>query len=389
MTHTPQMPPQDPPEPLDANERELARALRNLPVGAPPPELDARILGAARRAVHLAQPRKRDRRWLVGFGTAASALLAIGLFVRTHGPGQDAVYTPPAEESPAAASDNAPAAAAAPSAAMKKEQAEPQAAADAIAPAGNADSVQSGMPAATPAPQQESGQAQRATGSLQGIAAKPVPNAFPTTVATESVVPPQPPPPPQPPKQRVMEYAPAPAPPVVLEESAPMATQAPPASPPAPREAADERQEQKAEKDDARRRDVSGSAMPAPAAQATGGAALDQPALGKATSNALKSNAAAANQASSDSMNAVEVSKDKALDRVEVVGSRIKRSGDDKGAVLPSIDDDARLSPARWIERIRARVNAADGDGARESLGRFHARYPDTIIPADLRPLLY
>ena len=88
-------------------------------------------------------------------------------------------------------------------------------------------------------------------------------------------------------------------------------------------------------------------------------------------------------------MNATEASKDKSHDRVEVVGSRIKRVGDDKGAVLPPIDDDARLSPTHWIERIRARVNAADGDGARESLRRFHARYPDASIPADLLTLLH
>ncbi|HEV2607668.1 MAG TPA: hypothetical protein VGT79_06775 [Xanthomonadaceae bacterium] len=384
MTQPP-LPPQMPPEPLDESERDLARALRNLPVGAPPPELDARILGAARRAVHLAQPRKRDRRWLVGFGTAASALLAIGLFVKTHGPGQDAVYTRPASESPAPASvsNNEPAAAAAPSATMK-ERAEPQAAADAMAPAGNAESAQSGMPAEAPAPQQESGQAQKTIGNLQGVAAKPAPQAFPSTVARESIAAPRPPPPP--PRVR---YAPAPIPPVVSEESAPMAAPAPPASPPAPMQPADERQEHKAEQDAAGRRDAAAAAVPAPTPQATGGAALDQPALSKTTSNGLKSKAAVSGEISSDSVNATEASKDKTLDSVEVVGGRIKRAGDDKGAVLPPIDDDARLSPTRWIERIRARVNAADGDGARESLRRFHAHYPDARIPADLQPLLH
>jgi len=367
------MPPTDP---LDESERAVARALRNLPVGTPPPELDARILGAARRAVHLSPPRKRNnQRWIVGFGTAASALLAIGLFMKNHGPSQEAVYAPPVERTaPVSASGNTPAAAAAP--ATMKERAEPQAAADAMAPAGNAESAQSGMPAA-PMPQQESIRTQQAADGEQRIA-KPVPQAFP--VAKDTIAPPPPPP---------ARYAPAPTPSAVLEESAPMAAPAPPASPPPPMQAADERQEQKAEQDVAARRDAAAPATPAPASQATGGAALDQPALGKTASNAMKSNAAASGEISSDSANATEAPKDKALDRVDVAGSRVKRAGDDKGALLPPIDDDAKLSPRRWIERIRARVDAADGDGARESLRRFHARYPGTVIPSDLRPLLH
>lgn len=383
MTQPPLPPQVPPPEPLDESERALARALRNLPVGAPPPELDARILGAARRAVHMAPPRKRNnQRWILGIGTAASALLAIGLFVKTHGPGQDAVYSPPAEETaaPARTSENEPAAAAAPSA-LKKDQAEPQAAADS-APAGNAESAQSGMPAA-PAPQQEAAHTPQPVGSAPKVAAKPVPQAFPNPVAAESIAPPPAPPP-------GVRYAPAPPSPVVLEQSAPMAAPAPPppASPPS-KQVADEDQERKAERDDAGRRDAAAPATPAPAAQATGGAAHDQPALSKTPSNALKSNAALAGEVSSDSANATEASKDKALDRIDVAGSRIKRAGDDKGALLPPIDDDARLSPTRWIERIRARVNASDGDGARESLRRFHARYPDAAIPDDLQPLLH
>jgi hypothetical protein len=373
-----------PPEPLDESERALARALRNLPVGAPPPELDARILGAARRAVHLSPPRKRNnQRWIVGIGTAASALLAIGLFMKSHGPGQDAMYTPPTESTaPVSAADNAPAAAAAPSAA-KKEQAEPQAAADMVAPTGNAESAQSGMPAETPAPQQEAARARQPVETYQGIAAKPAPQAFPNPVARETVAPPPPPPPPR------VQYAPAPPAPVVLEESAPMAASAPPASPPPPKPAADERQEHKAEQDVAGRRDAAAYAMPAPASQVMGGAARDQPALSKTTSNALKSNASVSGEIMSDSANATEASKDKSLDRVDVDDGRFKQAKEDKGTVLPPIDDDARLSQARWIERIRARVDAADGDGARESLRRFHARYPGTIIPTDLRPLLH
>jgi len=374
MTQPP-LPPQMPPEPLDEAERAIARALRNLSAGAPPPELDARILGAARRAVHLSPPRKRNnQRWIVGIGTAASALLAIGLFVKSH-PGQDAVYTPPAETESAA-----PAAATA-----AKEQAEPQATADEMAPAGNVAAAQSGIPAEAKPPLDSMSTPQTA-GSLSGTAAKSAPQAFPSVN--------EPPPPPQPVRSPPPRVLPLPVtPPVVLEESAPMAAPAPPASPPAPppppKQAVDERAERKVEQDSySARRDAAGS-VAAPASDvATGGAALDQPALGKAASNALKSNAAVSDQAASDTANAAEASKDKSLDRVEVTGGNRTKRANDAGAAMPSIDDDAKLSSSQWIERIRARVDAADGDGARESLRRYRLRYPHARIPDDLLPLL-
>ena len=86
-----------------------------------------------------------------------------------------------------------------------------------------------------------------------------------------------------------------------------------------------------------------------------------------------------------ESQNAGAARKDAALDRVEVTGSRLKRALE--SAELPPLDDDSKLSPTPWLARIRARVNAADGSGARESLRRFTARYPNAQIPADLAPL--
>lgn len=110
-------------EPLDADERELARVLRALPAGEPPSALDARILGMARDAV-VASPSKGDEahsrrapRFAWGLGVAASCVLAAGLVWRLGGFGADAVdgvgmttvteaadATPPAESAqPAAA----------------------------------------------------------------------------------------------------------------------------------------------------------------------------------------------------------------------------------------------------------------------------------------------
>lgn len=68
--------------------------------------------------------------------------------------------------------------------------------------------------------------------------------------------------------------------------------------------------------------------------------------------------------------------------------SRTWSTSREKDAVLPAVDDDAKLTPRKWIDRIRARVKAADGEGARASLRLYRARYPDADIPDDLQPLL-
>ncbi|MFT3806562.1 hypothetical protein [Arenimonas sp.] len=77
-------------EPLDDDEREFARVVRALPAGEPPAALDARILKAASDAV-ASRPRRRFA-WLAGgsaawgIGTAAAAVLAIGVAWRTMNP---------------------------------------------------------------------------------------------------------------------------------------------------------------------------------------------------------------------------------------------------------------------------------------------------------------
>lgn len=80
---TMQMPP---PEPLDAQERELARVLRALPGGEPPAALDASILRAATNAA--AASRRPGARLLAstgalwGIGSAAAAVLALGVAIQ-------------------------------------------------------------------------------------------------------------------------------------------------------------------------------------------------------------------------------------------------------------------------------------------------------------------
>lgn len=66
-----------------------------------------------------------------------------------------------------------------------------------------------------------------------------------------------------------------------------------------------------------------------------------------------------------------------ALNRVEVTGSRIAV------ADLP-VQDDTRLEPAAWLQRIRDRRDASDLDGARASLVLFRQSYPHVRLPADI-----
>lgn len=81
-----------PTDDLDENERELARIVRALPGGEPPPALDARILKAAANAA--AGSRRPRSRWLAsagamwGIGGAAAAVLAFGVSWHTLFPGQ-------------------------------------------------------------------------------------------------------------------------------------------------------------------------------------------------------------------------------------------------------------------------------------------------------------
>lgn len=78
-------------EPLQPDERDLARIVRALPAGEPPPGLDARILKAASDAV-AASARRRRFAWLGSggalwsIGSAAAAVLAIGIAWKTTTP---------------------------------------------------------------------------------------------------------------------------------------------------------------------------------------------------------------------------------------------------------------------------------------------------------------
>lgn len=338
MTRPPSLPPMPPNEPLDDAERTLARALRSLPTGMPPPELDARILGAARRSVHVTQPRRRDRRWLIGLSTAATAVLAVGVMFRMHDLGSgSAVAPPPAEETASPA----------------------PMAADAIANTETEKSSEAQPNTAMPAPPKEM-PAQSEPQSIGGAAAKPAPNAFPTVSAISAHSTPV----------ETRRYA-SPPPPIVIQATpSPMAVMASPPAPPAPSVQTSE--EYKA----AVARDERSTAMEASAS--TSGALSNHPLQEKTAGNA-----------------AADASSGQALDQISVTGSRAKRADStDKGVInstddlLPAVDADLQLAPRQWLERIRERVRHGDRANAVTSLHAFMHAHPDTDVPIDLMPLL-
>lgn len=119
--------PQDPRKhPLQDDEIALARVLRALPAGEPPPSVDAAILAAATDAVPHRRRLGTGLRWLPTWavGTAAAAVLAVGIGIQLRPP---LAPTPPPSQPQAAPRTMAPAAPSPPAAVAMPEAAEPPA----------------------------------------------------------------------------------------------------------------------------------------------------------------------------------------------------------------------------------------------------------------------
>lgn len=285
-------------DPLDADERELARVLRALPAGEPPSALDARILAMARDAVVTtpllkdeAQPRaRRTPRIAWGLGVAASCVFAAGLVWRMGGFGTesfDLVGTERRED-------------AAPSAANAEPDVQPAAP---LPPAPEEHiSVEIGVPS-TPA---------------------------------RALAPPPPPPP--------ME---APAPQAAVG-SAPAAPPPAPPTPPAP-------------------------ATPAAAAEAVAESRAEAARAREQATMRMAPEPAPAGAWSADA------SEPAALESLTVFGSRV---ADVQAASV--VAEDSNAGPQTWIQRIRARIDRGDTEGARQSLEGFIERYPRKPLPQDL-----
>jgi len=99
------------------------------------------------------------------------------------------------------------------------------------------------------------------------------------------------------------------------------------------------------------------------------------------------SNAAAAKQAApreeARAAAARDMEQSRELDRVEVSGSRLKRTD-----LQVPVSEDAQLAVDEWLERVRTRYGLGDAGAARQSLLLFVKDHPDEPVPDDLEPLL-
>jgi hypothetical protein len=67
------------------------------------------------------------------------------------------------------------------------------------------------------------------------------------------------------------------------------------------------------------------------------------------------------------------------LESITVFGSRV--AGVDAATV---VSEDSKAGPQTWIQRIRARIDRGDTEGARQSLEGFIERHPRKPLPQDL-----
>ena len=323
-----------PVEPLSAEERELATLLgRTGPHGEPSPALDAKVLSAARAAVarDAARPAARRRRWPALAGLAASVLVAAGIAWQLR-PQQGAVMQVGEAPASAAVVDEAPAGNAAASVDASPAPETPPAPDRSVPPPPAATERQRAMP--TSAGVQEAPSVE---------AAEPRPTDI-VAPAKAIALPPPPPPPPPP----VLAAPAPPAPPAPVASHADEFVPEPPLRALAPTPAA-AREEAVAARQQAR------SAQAASASVRT-----------------------AANAEAEAKYSAADNST---LDSIVVTGTVLAL------ADIP-VAEDAKLSRADWLQRIRQRKAQGDEDGARESLRLFVGKHPRARLPSDLRGLL-
>jgi hypothetical protein len=379
---------------LTPEERALAdRRARLGPQGEPSPALDARILAAARAATSAPvatatahrSPRRRQRRWPVAFGAAATLVIVGGLAWQLR-PVDDlqvdyseaprAVSGPSADAAPASRPAQQAVVALPPSPAAEVAPA----AADSAAPA-------SASPAPIPAkPPEPDAATERFAEAPSGAGAQPAPKAFTTKppapaeppVVFDEPSPMDTPSPPGEPRHLAPPAPPAPSPPAAPPAPAPAARAAvafpqEPASGNAPATRSVVEAENKARAQ--RAKTLETTARRIPSAQVASGA-VAQP--------ARPADTAAAADAS-------------ALDRIEVTGARIEDEEDQADVGYASdqpLDDqppasvDSPQVRQAWLQRVRQLVAEGKPDAARDSLREYQRRYPKATLPDDLRALL-
>lgn len=390
-----------PHEPLTPEERELAAQLARLgPHGGPSPQLDARILAAARAAVDAPQPapassappaRVPRSRWPLGLGVAASVLLAAGVAWQLR----PVHEVPVASEAPASAAYGAVEAA-------DEGAAE---AANAAAPAMEA------APAAAPAQ-------------------APV---APMAPETDAATPPPPGPASDPARRNAEAAARQPAPPrrspLSMIPAVPGLTggvEAPAAAPPAPRIVAPQAFPPPAAAEQDRLPLGQGivaapAAVPTPAAD-TAAMQVQERALAERHAREQAMRAATARESADAARTLDSIATPSARIRSEDAARKAGKFATPAPAPASAppppppapvaeshaygetaslardtlrrtelqvpVDEDARLDADEWLDRIRLRRDLGDAANAARSLRLFVQEHPFQRIPDDLRPLL-
>jgi len=349
-------------EPLDPEERALARLLADTGDDGPSPEVDARILTAAREPLPAVPPevatappaaygaqdihgarRPRRRRLPLALGLAASVTLAVGVAWQLREPPQPAFA--PAGAAVDAESVRKPAAV------VSAPQAEVDASADAAGPP--LPDVAAAAPAQAPA------------------AGKPVPVPHITPPARS-------------------ESAPAAAPRQASAVEAPQ----PPAAQPAPsgereRQAADMATRRAMQRTEAAAGQAAKAAAPAAVREPAEPRPVDVYAPPPPPPPPAPTTATAAPQA--PPVQEMEVDLD-SLDggRAAAVAAfaDLAAAPDKNTDAATAIEDDANLPVAQWLQRIRDRQARGERALARASLARLVETHPAVSIPEDLQPLL-
>lgn len=374
-----------PHEPLTPEERALAQSLSRLgPHGGPSPGLDARILAAARAAVQEApapggQVPPPRRRWPLGLGVAASVLLAAGVAWQLR----PAYEVPVASEVPAAAPVRAPAVvmdraqtdtdAASASAAAVVAQEAPAPALRPPAPA-PADAVASG-PArknAEAAARQEAAPKRGPLGLIPAVpgfsapeaprTTRTAPRAFPAEAASA----PSPPP------------SPAPAAAAVADDAAQVQEAA--AATQSRERAAAQQQELRTRYEEARQEK----------ARATDARALESITV---TGSRIQTRGTPSRAQDAASAPAAVTPPPPPAPPPPAASAGSSQPSAARTALRRTdlqvpVDEDTRLPPDEWLERIRLRRDLGDSANALRSLQLFVQAHPFQRVPDDLRPLL-
>ena len=337
-----------PSEPFNAEERDLAQRLARMGgPHEPAPALDAIILAAARAAVseplaHVAdtpadpkisplRPRRPGPRWPLGFGLAASLVLAAGIGWRLQGDGEGSSAESAAQ-----------------------------------APAAQADEVTQAVLLEPP---------------LQRTPPPPPPplaDASTDAAARRTEVP----------RDALAKAAPEPSEPeFVADMAAEAATiaESAPSSPPPPAGAT-----KNAVADDAALDEVSVTGSRVAAEHAVGAAEYTRTPLNERREQAVSQSAGkpAVTASPASTSSSIQNERTRGLaSGTEGDAEASKSRGQSRFDERPPVSADSAEFRQAWLQRIRRLIAKGAQDDARSSLQEFRRRYPDMELPDDLRKL--